>query len=109
MKKDEQFFSVDKIMNKLYERNYIKKLHKEIKTGLIGTLKDEYTLRKPIGYPYEQYCKETDTFISLPMFHAIVDMMVANLLDSISKTLIYEVLDAIKETQTCQCAEESER
>lgn len=86
----------NQIMHKLYERDYIDKMHRVIKEGLIGSLHNEYILQKPLREPYEKYNAEVDQFVSLPIFHAMVDMMVANLLNFVSENLVYEVLNAIE-------------
>jgi hypothetical protein len=87
------------IMNKLYERDYIDKLHRIIKEGFVGSLRNEYLLQKPVREPYEIYVKETNNFLSLPIFHAFVDTLTASLLYSISKELVTEVLSAIEDIE----------
>ena len=88
-----------RILYKLHERDYLDKLHRAIKEGLIGTLRNEYLLQKPIREPYEKYSKDVKEFISLPIFHAIVDMMTANLLSSTTEKFIHEICDVIEEIQ----------
>ena len=85
------------LLNKLHEKEYIRKLHRSIKEGLIGSLKNEYLLKKPMDYPYEQYSKETNTFIGLPILHAMIDMLTASFIHSATEKLLEEILDTIEE------------
>jgi len=87
------------VMNKLFERNFMDQVHRNVKEGLIGSLRNEYLLQKPMREPYEQYVQETNTMLSLPIFHAIVDMMTASILNLVSGVLINEVLSAIEDIE----------
>lgn len=95
--KIEKKINITQVMNKLYKKNYLDKMHRTIKEGLVGSLRNEYILQKPIREPYEKYSEEVNCFISLPILHAIVDMMAANLLHFVSRELISEVLNVINE------------
>jgi len=89
--------NITQVMNKLYERDYLDKLHRTIKEGLIGSLRNEYLMQKPLREPYEKYVSEVNEFISLPIFHAVIDMMTANLINVVAKELTSEILNAIEE------------
>lgn len=89
--------NITQVMNELYKRDYLDKMHRTIKEGLVGSLRNEYIMSKPLREPYKKYVEEVNTFVGLPIFHALVDMMVANLLHFVSKELVSEVLNAIED------------
>ena len=89
--------NITQVMNKLYERNYMDKMHRTIKEGLVGSLRNEYLMKKPLREPYEKYVAEVNEFIPLPIFHAIIDMMTANLLNFVAKELTSEILNTIED------------
>ena len=89
--------NITRVMNKLYDRDYIDKIHRTIKEGLIGSLRNEYLMTRPLREPYEKYVAEVNEFVSLPFFHAVVDMMTANLLHSFAKELTAEILNTLDE------------
>ncbi len=85
------------LLCKLEDKDYMDILHRQIKEGLVGTLRNEYMLTKPIREPYEKYAEQVKTFVTLPIFHAIVDMMTANLLHSTGKKFVDLICDVIDE------------
>ena len=85
------------LLCKLADKDYMDILHRQIKEGLVGTLRNEYMLTKPIREPYEKYAEQVNTFVTLPIFHAMVDMMTANLLHSTGKKFVDLICDVIDE------------
>ena len=88
-----------KLLWKLNERDYLHKLHRTIKEGLIGTLRQEYIMGKPALKPYEEHSKDVEQFVNMPTFHALVDMMTAQLLYATSEKFVHEICDTIDESK----------
>lgn len=83
----------ERILYRLQENDYMKQLHRDIKEGLVGTLRNEYLMKKPMRKPYEEYVKEVDSLIGIPILHALVDMLVAGILTRVQEKLIDIVVD----------------
>ena len=82
-----------KILWQFEESDYIKQWHKEIKEGLIGNLKNEYLMQRPIREPYEKYVEAINDFVGIPIFHAMVDMFIANIIHFQLEKLIDLIVD----------------
>ena len=80
----------DRIMRKLSERDYIRKLREEIRDGLCFTMKDEYLGKHPAEYE-----KLPGTNLAYPFLHATVDMLTASLLHTVVGKVVDDVIDAI--------------
>jgi hypothetical protein len=87
----------DYVLYKLEEKDFMDILHRQIKEGLVGTLRNEYMLTNPMREPYEKYAEQVHTFVPLPIFHAIVDMMTANLLHSTGRKFIDLICDVLED------------
>ena len=87
----------DRILYKLEEKKYVDILHRQIKEGLVGTLRNEYLLQKPVREPYKQWSEQAKIFLSLPIFHALVDMLTANLLYNTERKFIDLICDVLDE------------
>jgi hypothetical protein len=85
-----------KLLYRLEEQDFMNELHRTIKEGLVGTLRNEYMLKKPIRVPYEVWNQTTREFLAIPVFHAVVDMMTANLLHSTGEKFINLICDVIE-------------
>lgn len=86
----------NKLLNKLDEHDFMDKLHRLIKEGLVGSLQNEYLVRRPIRIPYEVYSDVTKELFASPVFHALVDMMTANLLHSTGEKFVNIICDVLE-------------
>jgi len=71
----------ERILRRLYERNYLRELHTKIKEGLITSLIPEYYMAQ------------------VPFFRHLVDVFASLLLNLVSEKLVEEILLAIKEQE----------
>jgi hypothetical protein len=99
----------DRILNELHKQEYLRKLHQTIKEGLIGTLRQEYFMSKPSVTDYKQHNENVERFVNMPILHAVVDMMTANLIHSTSEKLVHEILNVIDYLNKKEDAEKVER
>ena len=99
----------DRILNELHKQDYLRKLHQTIKEGLIGTLRQEYFMSKPSVTDYKQHNENVERFVNMPILHAVVDMMTANLIHSTSEKLVHEILNVIDYLNKKEDAEKGER
>jgi hypothetical protein len=76
------------LLDLLYDEAILKNMHKEILNGLVGSLDNEYISYFSI--------KPTTSITKLPMFKAVVDMFIANLIHHYAKDTIDEVLNILE-------------
>ena len=73
----------------------MREIHENLMDGLIGSLTDEYR--------HAHYGKEPITAVQTikppPVFRAVIDMLIANLLHHFAKDLIENIVDTIVENQ----------
>jgi len=78
----------ERILRRLYKRNYLRELHTKIKEGLITSLIPEYLNLDDEG-----------NMLKMPFFRHLVDIFASLLLNLVSEKLIEEILLAIKEQE----------
>lgn len=86
----------NKLLYDLEKEDFMDLLHRQIKEGLVGTLRNEYLMKKPMREPYEKWNDEANQLISLPIFHALVDMMTSNILHSTGEKFINLICDVLE-------------
>lgn len=83
------------ILNLLYKKNIMRKIHDSLLDGLVGSLTDEYR--------QTHWGKEPVSAVQAtkppPVLHAVINMLIANLLHHFVEDLIEEVVDTITENQ----------